>query len=314
MNIIKPKKLNPGEKIGVISPASRPSDEQKLSTGIGYLEKKGFELVSGTHVLNNHGYLAGNDDERVDDLNRMFADPEIRAIICSRGGYGVPRILNKVDYDSIKENPKILVGYSDITALNLAVFAQTGLVTFFGPMVAVEFSAGIHEYTERKFFEIVTNSQDNKILQNPVDDKLHIIKTGKAEGILIPGCLSVLHGVIGTPFMPDMSNAILVLEDIDEEPYRLDRYFASLRLSGILDTISGLIIGQLIDCESSDPTKPSLTIEEVIQDYVGDLKIPVVTNFAYGHGPVKMTLPMGVKAKIDTSVNEISLIESAVVD
>jgi len=312
MDILKPGILKKGDKIGIISPASKPSDESRYFKGVQYLEELGYSVISGKSVLNQRGYLAGEDINRINDLNFMFADPEIKAVFCSRGGYGVPRILDQVDYEAIKKNPKIFVGYSDITALNLAILAKTKLVTFTGPMVAVEMGKGIHEYSESNFWQNFTNATEFKKFENPADEKLKIITPGKAEGRLVAGCLSVFVGLLGTPYMPDLTGAILVLEDIDEEPYRLDRYFAQLKLSGIFDNISGLIFGQFIDCTSKDQSKPSLTIEEVIQDYVKNLNIPIIANFAYGHGAIKLTLPIGVQARLDTAEDGLTILEKVI--
>ena len=312
--VLKPSRLKKGDTIGVISPASKPGDEKKYYQGVKYLEKLGFKVVNGKNVLKQYGYLAGADDERVDDFNEMFRNPDIDAIFCSRGGYGTPRMLDRIDYDLVKKKPKIFIGYSDISAINLALFHKAGLVSFSGPMVAVEFGSGIQNYTAENLWNIISNSENIKKLLNPDDVKLSILKHGIAEGVLIPSCFSVLHGMLGSPYMPDFKGAILVLEDIDEEPYRLDRYLASLKHSGVLSSISGLIFGQLIDCESKDVSKPSLTVNEVINDYINNLDIPVISNFAYGHGAVKLTLPIGVKARIDTSQNSISIIEKTVED
>ena len=311
-DILKPGILKKGDKIGVVSPASRPSDDTQYFKGVQYLEKLGYIVISGKNVLNQRGYLAGEDITRINDLNLMFADPDIKAVFCSRGGYGVPRILDQINYEAIKKNPKIFVGYSDVTALNLAIWAKTGLVTFSGPMVAVEMGKGIHEYSESSLWQNLSNATGTKKFENPADEKLKIITPGKAEGRLIAGCLSVFVGLLGTPYIPDLAGAILVLEDIDEEPYRLDRYFAQLKLSGIFDNISGLIFGQFINCTPTDQSKPSLTIEEVIRDYVKNLNIPIIANFAYGHGEIKLTLPIGVQARLDTAEDGLTILEKVI--
>ncbi|MBC8181216.1 LD-carboxypeptidase [candidate division KSB1 bacterium] len=310
--IIKPKQLSNGATIGVVSPASRPSDEQKYSNGIQYLKNLGYKVVESRHVLDSYGYLAGKDRDRIDDLNLMFRDSQIDAVFCSRGGYGVPRIIDEIDFNSLQNDPKIFVGYSDITSLNLAILAKTGLISFSGPMVAVEMGAGIDQITEQNFWKTLKTSEPMGILENPSDLPIQVVKSGRAKGRLLGGCLSLINVVLGTPFCPDFNETILFIEDIEEEPYRVDRYLAQLKMAGVLDRISGLVIGQFVDCIPGDPEKPNLKLEQVFDDYFSDLDIPIISNFAYGHVPVKHTLPVGVQVELDTENGGLIILESAV--
>ena len=310
--IIKPPQLLDGSTIGVVSPASRPSDEQKYKNGIQYLKNLGYKVVESHHVLDSCGYLAGKDEDRVDDLNFMFRDSQIDAVFCSRGGYGVPRIIDEIDFDALQNNPKIFVGYSDITSLNLAILAKTGLISFSGPMVAVEMGAGINQFTEQNFWKTLKTSNSMGVLKNPSDLPIQVKKTGRTKGTLLGGCLSLINVVLGTPYCPDFNEAILFIEDIEEEPYRVDRYLAQLRMAGILDQISGLVLGQFVDCVPSDPETPNLKIEQVFDDYFSGLDIPIISNFAYGHVPVKNTLPVGLQVELDTEKGGLILTESAV--
>ncbi len=313
--VIKAKAISHGSTIGVISPASRPTDDEKYKNGMRYLKEGGYQVVESKHVLDNYGYLAGTDTERADDFNLMFKDSQIDAVICSRGGYGSPRIVEAIDLDLIQKNPKVFVGYSDITVLNLAIFAKTGLVTFSGPMLAVEMGKGIDPFTEKSFWDRVTAENSSARLDNPSEMPIQIYKQGQAEGRLLGGCLSLINVVLGTPYCPDFSGAILFIEDIEEEPYRIDRYLAQLRMAGILNKISGLVIGQFVDCKPHDPEKPGLELSAIFDDYFSRLDIPIVSNFAYGHIPVKHTIPTGVMAKIDTEAGEVlTLTESAVIE
>jgi len=311
-SLIKPPQLLHGSTIGVVSPASRPSDEQKYKKGIEYLKNLGYKVVESKHVLAGYGYLAGKDKNRIDDLNLMFRDSQIDAVFCSRGGYGAPRIIDGIDFDALQNNPKIFVGYSDITSLNLAILAKTGLISFSGPMVAVEMGSGIDPFTEQSFWNSFKNSQSRYVLENPSDLPLRVVKSGRAKGKLLGGCLSLINVVLGTPFCPDFTDAILFIEDIEEEPYRVDRYLAQLRMAGILDQISGLALGQFVDCLPRDPEKPNLTIEQVFDDYFSELEIPIISNFAYGHVPVKHTMPVGVSVELDTEKGGLILTENAV--
>jgi len=311
---IKPKPLFDGATIGVISPASKPSDENKLRNGIQYLIDLGYNVVESNHALDSYGYLAGKDKHRVDDLNKMFRDPQIDAIFCSRGGYGTPRIINEIDFDAIKNNPKIFVGYSDITSLGLAIWQKTGLINFSGPMVAVEMSKGIDPFTKKWLWETLTSLDPVGALTNPPDVPIKTINPGKANGRLLGGCLSLINVVLGTPFCPDFNEAILFIEDVEEEPYRIDRYLAQLKMAGILNKISGLVIGQFVDCVPNDPEKPNLNLDQVFEDYFFDLDIPIISNFAYGHVPIKHTMPVGAKVELDTNQGALIIKENVVSD
>ncbi len=305
---LKPPALKKGDVIGIISPASSPDNFSRIEKGIFYLESLGYRVKPGKHIYKRLGYLSASDDERAEDLNEMFADPQVRAIFCVRGGYGTPRILDKINYNLIKRNPKIFVGYSDITALQLAIFKKTGLITFSGPMVAVDMYSDFDTFAEEFFWKILTNNLKKIEIKNPDDVPLVAMKPGVATGILLGGNLSLLASIVGTKFQPDFSNSILVIEDIGEEPYRIDRYLSQLKNSGILGKIKGCIIGQFTDCLAKEPEK-SLTLEQIFNDYFGNLKIPVISNLSYGHISRKITLPIGAKVKIDAKRKNITIVE-----
>jgi muramoyltetrapeptide carboxypeptidase len=303
-----PPALKPGDTIGIISPASRPLNMERFERGVAYLKAKGFQVKIAPHALDQHGYLAGTDPDRAMDLNEMFRDPAVKIIICSRGGYGVPRLLHLIDYDTIRANPKIFVGYSDISALQQAILAQCRLVTYSGPMVAVEMGAGIDPMTEKHFFDLLHHPEQSHLLNYPGEMSFKVLKSGKAEGFLMGGCLSVLCGVVGSPYLPDFEDSILVIEDIDEEPYSIDRNLSHLKAAGIFQQVKGIVVGQFLDSELKDPTKPSLTIDQVLNEILGDLPVPIVYDYAYGHGPRKFTIPFGARARLDTDTETFELI------
>lgn len=305
---LKPQALKKGDVIGIISPASSPDDFSRIEKGISYLESLGYKVKLGKHIYKRFGYLSATDDERAEDLNKMFADREVRAIFCVRGGYGTPRILDKIDYNIIKRNPKVFVGYSDITALQLAIFKKTGLITFSGPMLAVDMYSDFDPYAEEFFWKILTAKSKKIEIKNPDGVELIVLRHGVATGTLLGGNLSLLASIIGTRFQPNFKDSILVIEDIGEEPYRIDRYLSQLKNAGILNRINGCIIGQFTDCVAKEPEK-SLTLEQIFNDYFGSLKIPVVSNLSYGHIPRKITLPIGANVKIDTKRKSITIIE-----
>lgn len=308
--IVKPIRLRPGDTIGIVTPAS-PMQLVKLERGIEYLKSLGYKVELGEHVYDSYGYLAGNDNHRVNDLHYMFANPEIKAIISSRGGYGTPRLLDMVDYDLIAGYPKIFVGYSDLTALQLAIWRHTRMVTFSGPMAAVEMGTGIDPFTEHHLWSLLCRDRVDGFFPQVKKTPLQIIRPGKARGILLGGCLSLISSVIGTIHQPDFRRSILILEDVGEQPYRIDRYLCQLRSAGILHQVNGIILSQFVDCtEKKD--EPTLSLEEIFADFFSTLDVPVVANFLYGHLPKKFTIPLGVEIEVDTSIPKITLLEPAV--
>jgi muramoyltetrapeptide carboxypeptidase len=309
MKILKPPALKKGDVIGIVSPASSPDDFTRIEQGVKYLESLGYRVKLGKHIFKRYGYLSSTDDERADDLNEMFADEKVKAIICVRGGYGTPRLLDKVDYNLIKKKPKIFVGYSDITALQLAIFKKTGLVTFSGPMLAVDIYSNFDGFAEDFFWRILTSREKKIEIKNPNGVELNTLKSGKATGTLLGGNLSLIASIMGTKYQPSFNGSVLVIEDIGEEPYRIDRYLSQLKNSGVLYKINACILGQFTDCAPKEPEK-SLTLEQIFNDYLGNLKIPVISNLSYGHIPQKLTLPLGARVRVDAKRQKITIIES----
>ncbi|NOY76772.1 MAG: LD-carboxypeptidase [Calditrichaeota bacterium] len=302
---IYPPALREGDTIGIISPAS-PMIRERLEKGVAYLKDRGFSVVLGRHVYDQHGYLAGTDEARLEDIHAMFANPEVKAIISSRGGYGTPRLVPFLDYALIRKHPKILVGYSDLTSLQLAIYSQTGLVTYSGPMAAVEMGKGIDPFTEEHFWPHLLAGQFYSEYPAVPESPLVRVHPGKARGTLLGGCLSMINPILGTPYQPDFRGAILILEDVGEEPYRVDRYLSHYRSAGILQQVAGIIFSQFVDCNPGDD--PSLTIDEVIEDYTAGLEIPVVKNFLYGHLDRKFTVPIGATVELDADALSIRFI------
>jgi len=280
--------------IAVIAPAF-PPDSQKLETGIQYLQDKGFSVVRGRSLTARQGYFAGSDDLRVEEIHEMFANPGVDAIICARGGWGTLRLLDRLDYNLIRQNPKALVGYSDITTLQLALWQKAQLPSFSGPMAAVEMGSGILPFTEEHFWGQIFNPQ-NEYRCTFKQSGAEIWREGTATGILLGGCLSMVAHQLGTPYCPDFKQAILFLEDVGEAPYKIDRYLAQLKMAGVLEELSGLILGNFLDC-TDDYGVP---VREVLEDYFSDASFPVIYDFPYGHGRKKCTMPLGVRAKLDT--------------
>jgi len=312
MKTIKPKKLEKGDVIGIISPASNPDNLEKIEQGVNYLEKLGYRTEIGDNVGKEHGYLAGTDEERLADLHGMFSNKNVKAIFCVRGGYGSGRLLDKIDFSLIKKNPKIFVGYSDITVLQMAIFKKTGLITFAGPMVAADFSGKINQYTEENFWKVITSHRKIGKLHNPRDEKFYVLNSGRGEGKILGGNLALLASLLGTEFMPNMKDSILLLEDIGEQPYRVDRLFNQLKLAKVFDQINGLILGRFVDCYETDKSKKTIKLNEVVEHYFSKLKIPVLYSFSHGHIEENLTIPFGVNCKINTSRGFVEIVENAV--
>ncbi len=316
MNVLKPPRLKKHDVIGIVAPASAPSSTEKIDKGIRYLEQLGYRVKLGAHAKEVYGYFAGRDKDRGSDLNAMFADKRVKAIIAVRGGYGTPRLLELIDYHLLRQNPKILLGYSDLTALQLAIFAKMRLVTFSGPMLAVEMFEKMDPFTEEFFWRMLTSPHPMGKISNPdnapMGSFLSPPKRFCTTGRLLGGNLSLIISIIGTPYQPNFNNNVLFFEEVGEEPYRVDRMLTHLKHAGVLRKIKALLIGSLMDCVLTDKTKPSLTIDEMLREITEDLKIPILSNLAYGHLPHKLTMPIGLNAKIDSRAATLEFVESPV--
>jgi len=307
----KPGPITPTSTIGIVAPASATLDQADNLKGVRELELRGMKVVLDIHSNEKDGYLSAPDNLRARALNSMIADPDIDAIFCLRGGYGCVRILELIDYDTAQSNPKLIVGYSDITALHCALYQRAGWTALHGPMVAVDWPE-IGNETEEIFWSVASGNILAP-LPSPGGHQLVSFRSGQAEGPLIGGNLSTLVRLLGTPYFPDLNGAILFLEDVGEAPYRLDAMFAQLRLAGVLDKLSGLVLGAFTECEPP-PDRPSLTFNRILDDYFGDAQYPVATDLLYGHIPVKSAIPFGIRAKLETNENRatLSMLESVV--
>ncbi len=312
MKIIKPKKLLKKDVIGIISPASSPIETESIERSVRYLENLGYRVEIGENVGKFKGYLAGSDQERVDDIHFMFKNKSVRAVFCIRGGYGASRLLDKINYKIIKENPKIFVGYSEITALQMAFFQKTGLITFAGPMLAQDFSNSISSFTEENFWKTITSNKKAGRIKYPNDDKLPGITKGGASGRIIGGNLAVFASLIGTNYFPALKGKILLLEDVGELPYKIDRILNQFRLLKVFKSVEGLILGRFVDCYEHDPSKRTLTLGEVMDDYLHPLNIPIIYTFPHGHIEDKLTVPLGIKVKMNATKGFVEYLEAPV--
>jgi len=312
---LKPPPCKTGDTIGVVSPASPPTGQKAalLQNGVAYIEKRGFQVKQGKFVQRKTGYLAGADEERTNDFNNMFRDPSITAIFCSRGGFGSSRMLKDIDYEYIRRHPKIFIGYSDATALHLALFQKTGLVTFSGPMVATELGLGIDAETEASLWSSVQRPAPEDLISISEQVECRPYRSGQATGHILGGCLSVLVTLLGTTYCPDFKDAILILEDIGEDLYKIDRFLAQLENSGVLNQINGVVLGDFLDIKPDENPNP-LNFDDLLNRYFGRLPCPVVTHFPYGHGTRKYTIPVGCRVNLDGYNGQLNFLESGVDD
>lgn len=310
--LLKPRALRRGDVVGLVSPAGAVWEPDRIERAVRYLESCGYRVEVGSHAQGNHGAFAADDAGRLDDLNRMFRDPRVRGVFATRGGYGTPRLLQGVDYAAVRRDPKIVVGYSDMTALQSALFRRTGLVTFSGPLAAVEFAAGPDPYTEERFWSLTTSRRRPGRLPLPEGRSLVPLQPGRAEGTLLGGCLSVLAGLIGTPFLPDFRDSILVLEDVHETIHRIDRMLTQLRLAGVLGKVSGIALGEFTGAVPAVPSKPSHTLAETFEAVFQGLTVPRVSGLPYGHVARKATMPFGIRARLDARRGTLEFLEAAV--
>lgn len=309
--MLKPKALRPGDKIGIIA-TSGPAAAENVKSAKMRLEDLGFRVELASGCFASHGYLAGKDELRADDLNKMFADKTIDGIICLRGGYGSTRILDKVDFDIIKANPKIFVGYSDVTALHIAINQISGLVTFHGPMASSDIAGGLDDFTRNEFLRAIMEPKPMEYIPNPQDIKIQTLVKGRACGIIIGGNLSLISATMGTRYEIDTEEKILFLEEIAEEPYRIDRMLTQLALAGKFDDASGIVLGDWNNCESKIYSD-SLNLMEVFEDIIIPCGKPTIFNLKAGHCKPKVTLPFGVATLLDADEGKLVIKESAIV-
>ncbi len=307
---LRPERLTRGDKAGIIAPAS-PPDLDHLKKAVPFFEETlGLELVFGERIESQYGYLAGRDEERANDVMDMFLNPDIKAIFCACGGYGTARIADMLDYEVIKQNPKIFWGYSDITYLHTAIRQRAGLVTFHGPMLASDIGKEeVHSLTKHSFKQLFSGDQ----LDYPEEfnNELKILVEGKAEGELVGGNLCLITSSLGTKNELDTDGKILFIEDVHEEPRNVDRYLNQLWNAGKLQTIAGLVIGDFSDGEPE--RKKTLTLEEVLSHYAALIGKPAMSGFRIGHCDPHIAIPLGTSATIDTS-SKMLQIESGVAD
>lgn len=301
---MRPPRLQRGDTIGIIAPSSPPNVDQ-LERSLAFLEHLGLQWRFGKHVHDVHGYLAGTDDARLADLHEMFADPTIQGIICAGGGYGSARYADRIDYPLIQENPKVFWGFSDITYLHNAIHRFANVVTFHGPMLASCVGKETFHPLSGKLFEQLFEPME--LHYTEAISPLTSLTSGVAEGQLVGGNLSLIVSGLGTKFEIDTKGKLLLIEDVGEEPYRVDGMLNQLRLAGKLSDATGIVIG---DFSQTIPKKRkiSLTLDEVLDDYFSSLQKPVVKGFKIGHCEPHFAVPLGVEARLNATERTLTIL------
>jgi len=315
--LLKPERLERGDTVGVVAPASAPPDPQNIDRSVAVLERLGFQVKLAPNVRKRWGFLAGHDRERAGDLMRMFADRKVKAIICVRGGYGAARLLPLLDYRIIRQNPKILVGYSDITSLHCALLTKAGLISFHGPMLNSDFvKKDMPDFTLQSFLRTLMQPvAPGSIAQGYRRKTVSVLRRGQASGQLVGGNVTLLCTTIGTPWQPPFRNRILFFEDLSEEPYRFDRMLTYLLNVGVLQQVSGIAVGINKDCEDPKAKRAKeyrQTLADVLKERLLPLKVPVVTGLPFGHVPLNATLPVGARVLLDADGGDLVVAEPAV--
>lgn len=314
---VKPRALKPGDTVGLVAPASYTFDLWRLDDAAARVEALGLKPKFGKYVRGRRGFLSGTEDERLEDLHAMFADRDVAAIFALQGGYGTPRLLDRLDYDLIRKNPKILLGYSDITGLHLAIGKKAGLVTFHGPNMIGTLPPRTLELLKKALFVPepigeVTNPEETDPL-NP-EFPLHTVSPGVARGRIVGGNLTLVSVTMGTPFEIETKDRILLIEDTGEAPYRIDRMLVQLKLAGKLQQAAGIVFGTCSDCGTSRSSfELTLSLSEILDELLGSLGKPVLAGLVFGHTKEKAIIPFGVEAELDATGRRLTITEAATV-
>lgn len=300
------KRLEKGDTIGLVAPASAESEET-IQNGIQFFEDLGFNIKKGSNIYKRSGYLAGSDKERSDDLKSMFLDKSVKMILCVRGGYGTMRTLPYIDFKIIKNNPKIFVGFSDVTTYLNNFYQKCNLLCFHGPMLTTKFD----DTTLKSLMDTLMNGYKPYTISNPENIKAQFYFPESVDGTLIGGNLNLMCSTLGTDYEIDTKDKILFIEDVNEAPYAIDRMLTQLILAGKLQQCRGFILGQFKGC-SLPHYKRSFTLDAIIEDRVLKLQKPTLSNFMVGHDYPRLTLPIGAKVRLNARTNNIDVLQGVV--
>lgn len=294
-NMIWPRPLKKGDKVAITAPSS-PVPDEKLTVSIESIKYLGLEPVVMPSCHMHHGYLAGSDKQRADDINTAFESEDIKGIFCLRGGYGTTRILPMIDFDMIRENPKVFIGYSDISSLHFNINQKANLITFHGPMPTTDYR--VHEgFTNDSLKTCLFAPEKLQAITNPPGEKIQVLRSGKASGKLVGGNLSLMAGTLGSPYEVDTKGKILFIEDVDEQPFRIDKMLTALSLAGKFSDCEGIILGTFERCTETE--HPALSLAEIFEEVVLPHDKPTILNLRAGHIYPQSTLPMGADISLE---------------
>ena len=305
----KARALRPGDTVGLAAPSGAVRDEGGVERAIEAVEALGFRAIADASCFRRYGYLSGTDGERAEGLNRMFRDDRVDAVFCLRGGYGATRMLDRVDFELIRSNPKPFLGYSDVTALHAAINGLSGLITLHGPMPATDFP-GFEGFSRASVLRALTDPAPLGEVKNPDGMPLSRLVPGRCEGRLAGGNLSLVAALIGTPWQIDARGKILLLEDVDEFTYRLDGMLTQLRHAGLFRDCAGVVLGGFTDC-SDEYEGFGMAIEALVRDIVAPSGKPVLAGFSIGHVEQKITVPLGAMCALDADNLRLTVLEGA---
>lgn len=300
-SVVRPPVLRPGDTVLLVSP-SGPTSPERVARGVELLTGWGLRPVLAPNAYARHGYLAGTDDLRAADLNAAFADPQVRGVICTRGGYGVQRIVDAIDMAAVRRDPKVVAGFSDITALQFALWRGARLAGVHGPGAAWRDERTPLRSAESLHAALMT-TEPVSVAAVPAEDTFGVRVPGRATGTLLGGNLCMIAASIGTPDLPDLTGAVLLIEDVQEPPYKVDRMLTQLRRAGALDGLAGVAVGQFTDCADSW----DITVADVLTEGLGELGVPVLGGLPIGHGPGQLTVPVGTPATLDTDAGTLTV-------
>lgn len=316
--LLKPKVLKKGDNIGVISPASPSYKKSDVTRGVETLKKWGYKVQLSKNLNKKRGFVAGTDKERADDFNEMFLRKDIDAVFVTQGGYGSARMLKYIDFEIVKNNPKIFIGFSDITSLHLAILKKTGLITFYGPGVSRYNPEYLSDYTKKHLIKALTNT--DPIGDIPLaDDKkwIDVINPGKCEAPLTGGNLSLICSTLGTPYEIDTDGKILFIEELETEPWIIDHMLTHLSNAGKFNHVAGVVVGECVNCKPRQHNPGyyvSTSLEDILYEFIKPVKVPSIHGLPIGHTRDMATLPFGVKARLDANNKKFTIIESCLID
>jgi muramoyltetrapeptide carboxypeptidase len=315
MNAFIANALPAGGTIGIVSPASPYNTYSDVLRGIKWWEAQGYRVKLAEGALERTDWVAGSPERRAQDLVTMFTDPGVDVIQCLSGGYGSAQIIPLLDFQVIAAHPKLFIGFSDITALHMALLRFTGMATFYGPSLTTVGGTQMSEFTGQRFLQILRGETTGPVPHDPDDPFVRTLAPGRASGRLVGGCLSDLLFTMGTPWELNLDDAIFVFEEVGSSPHVIDRSLLQLSQAGKLEGIRGVVVGDLADCEWSDgggsPWPHTKTLEQVLEERLGILDVPVIYKLPFGHSTHFATLPLGVQATLDASACTLEITEQA---